>query len=147
MELGFKSNLEKLIKIPSQNINHLDMVIKTRDMSIKSPMTNIRNLRREAKKLLNPDQKRLGCMLSFIGMAQSTNVSPIPIFLRHQRKIFSLPEDQLLPPSNIFSIFYQASRCFKRTGGSYRMVDVTRDFLYSREIGLSARCGPICITF
>ncbi|OMJ23337.1 hypothetical protein AYI70_g2320 [Smittium culicis] len=65
-----KSNLN-----PSQTIQHLGMLINTRNMTLKVPSNRIRDLEREALSIFRKGQATIRGLASFIGKAQAMSVA------------------------------------------------------------------------
>jgi len=76
--LGFKINKDKSNLTPSQSIEHLGFRIKTRSMTASLPGTKIRDLRREAQKLLTASKVSRRQIAGFIGRAIAATPAVLP---------------------------------------------------------------------
>lgn len=85
--LGFLIKTEKSMLTPSQQIDHLGFHIDTLKMALSVPGSKIRDLRREATKLLQAAAIPLRRLASFIGRAMSMTVAIFPARLKTRHLI------------------------------------------------------------
>ncbi|KAG2222132.1 hypothetical protein INT45_007568 [Circinella minor] len=76
--LGFLVKSSKSHLSPTQSLDHLGFHIKTTSMRLSVPPKKLRDLRREARKILNQSTTTLRHLSSFIGKAQATTLAVFP---------------------------------------------------------------------
>ena len=81
-DLGFLVKHSKSSLTPSQSIQHLGFTIHTTDLTLSVPKTKVRDLRREASRLLFSPMCSLRSLASFIGKAQSMTMAIFPARLK-----------------------------------------------------------------
>ena len=81
-DLGFLIKRSKSSLIPSQSIQHLGFTINTTNLSLTVPKSKIRDLRREASRLLHRPTSTIRALASFIGKAQSMTIAIFPARLK-----------------------------------------------------------------
>lgn len=81
-ELGFMIKTEKSHLRPSQRIDHLGFIIDSNSLTLTVPTSKIRDLRREASRLLRTAHCTVRQLSSFIGKAQALTVAVFPARLR-----------------------------------------------------------------
>ncbi|HXC61363.1 MAG TPA: reverse transcriptase domain-containing protein, partial [Nitrospiria bacterium] len=81
-DLGFPIKRSKSSLIPSQSIQHLGFTINTTNLSLTVPTSKIRNLRREASRLLRRPTSTIRALASFIGKSQSMTIAIFPARLK-----------------------------------------------------------------
>lgn len=84
-ELGFIVNKEKSSMEPTQKLDHLGFSFDTRNMTLSVPKNKLRDLRREATKMLNKGHTTLRSLSSFVGKAMATTLAVFParLMTRH----------------------------------------------------------------
>jgi len=82
--LGFLTKESKSSLTPSQTIQHLGYEIDTRNMTLRIPGNKIRDVRREASKLLNKGTCTVRQLSSFIGKAIAMTAAVFPARLKIQ---------------------------------------------------------------
>ncbi|PVU89332.1 hypothetical protein BB561_005425 [Smittium simulii] len=82
---GYLINLENSATTPAQTISHLGIVINLKEMSLKVSTAKIRDLRKEASKLIKSGLTSLRGLASFIEKAQAIKVENMGINSRFCR--------------------------------------------------------------
>lgn len=77
-ELGFIINQEKSSTEPSQTIDHLGFTFNTRKMMLSVPKNKLRDLRREAARMMSKGLTTLRNLSSFVGKAMATTLAVFP---------------------------------------------------------------------
>ena len=77
-ELGFLIHPSKSQLTPTQVIEHLGFTINTQTMSVSVPRAKVRDIRREASRMLRSTQCTLRQLAAFIGKAQATTMAIFP---------------------------------------------------------------------
>jgi hypothetical protein len=85
--LGFLIKESKSTMTPTQCIEHLGFRIDTRTMTLSVPRSKVRDLRREAEKLLRNKSTALRNLASFIGKAMAMTAAVFPARLMTRRLI------------------------------------------------------------
>src|SRR5690606_3115097 len=80
--LGFMIKDAKSTLDPTQRIDHLGFRINTTDMTLSVPKKKVRDLRREAEKLLREGTVQLRRLAAFIGKAIAMTVAVFPARLK-----------------------------------------------------------------
>lgn len=76
--LGFLVNMEKSQLEPSQTLDHLGFTFNTKDMTLAVPKSKLRDIRREATKILNKGWTSIKNLSSFVGKAVATTAAVFP---------------------------------------------------------------------
>lgn len=92
--LGFIINEKKSSLEPSQTLDHLGFSFDTRKMTLAVPKTKLRDLRREATKMLNKGHTTLKNLSSFVGKTMATTLAVFPARLM-SRNLLSLKNSTL----------------------------------------------------
>jgi len=82
--MGWLVNLSKSVLEPTQVIKHLGFYINTRRMTLTLPKDKVRDLRREAYKLMVSTSVPLRRLASFIGKAQAAVLAVLPARLQNE---------------------------------------------------------------
>lgn len=82
LDLGFNIKMAKSSLIPSQQLEHLGFIINTQLMQLQVPANKIRDLRREASRMLSKVSCPIKQVASFIGKAQSLLMAVFPARLK-----------------------------------------------------------------
>lgn len=85
--LGFLVNYGKSTLIPTQSIDHLGFRINSLDMTLSVPKSKVRDLRREAEKMIRAGTVQLRHLAAFIGKAIAMTVAVFPARLRTRNLI------------------------------------------------------------
>jgi hypothetical protein len=93
-ELGFLVKATKSSLEPSQSIQHLGFLINTKTMELSVPTSKIRDLRREASRLIRSAQCSVRHLSSFIGKAQALTMAVFPARLK-TRHLLSVKNNAL----------------------------------------------------
>jgi hypothetical protein len=96
--LGFLINEKKSCMTPSKTLDHLGFCINTKDMTLSVPKTKLRDLRREATKMLNKGCTTLKNLSSFVGKAMATTAAVFPARLM-TRSLLALKNAALKRPA------------------------------------------------
>jgi hypothetical protein len=97
-ELGFLINEEKSSMTPSQTLDHLGFTFNTKNMTLSVPGSKLRDLRREATKILHKGATSVRNLSTFIGKAMATTIAVFPARLM-TRHLLSLKNMALRRPS------------------------------------------------
>lgn len=97
MALGFLINEQKSTMEPTQALDHLGFTFDTRKMTLSVPKNKLRDLRREATKILNKGHTTLKNLSSFVGKAMATTLAVFPARLM-TRHLLSLKNTALRRP-------------------------------------------------
>lgn len=81
-EVGFLIKESKSSLIQQQRLQHLGFLIDTTSMSLNVPKDKVRDLRREATRLINKTTTSIRHLASFIGKAQAMTAAVFPARLR-----------------------------------------------------------------
>jgi hypothetical protein len=95
--LGFIINEKKSSLEPSQTLDHLGFSFDTRKMVLSVPKTKLRDLRREATKMLNKGHTTLKNLSSFVGKTMATTLAIFPARLM-TRNLLALKNSALRRP-------------------------------------------------
>jgi len=96
--LGFLVNKDKSSLSPTKTLDHLGFTINTGDMTLSVPKSKLRDLRREATKMLNRGTTTLKDLSSFVGKAMATTSAVFPARLM-TRNLLALKNSALRRPS------------------------------------------------
>lgn len=83
-ELGFLVKLSKSQLTPTQRIQHLGFIIDSTKMTLSVPGDKIRDVRREASKMVNKGAATVRQLSSFIGKTNAMTAAIFPARLRSQ---------------------------------------------------------------
>ena len=83
-ELGFLIKMSKSHLTPTQRLQHLGFIIDTRAMTLSVPGSKIRDIRREASKMINKGSATVRQLSSFIGKTNAMTAAIFPARLRSQ---------------------------------------------------------------
>lgn len=83
-ELGFLINTAKSHTTPTQVLQHLGFIINTKEMTLSVPGDKIRDIRREAAKMIHKGKATLRQLSSFIGKTNAMTAAIFPARLRSQ---------------------------------------------------------------
>jgi hypothetical protein len=81
-EVGFLVKASKSSLNPQRQLQHLGFLIDTASMSLNVPKDKIRDLRREASRLINKASTSVRQLASFVGKAQAMTAAVFPARLR-----------------------------------------------------------------
>lgn len=101
-DLGFMTNPDKSHLEPTQTLDHLGLTINTKTMTLSVPKTKIRNIRREAQKIVNKGSTSLRNLASFIGKALATTAAIFPARLM-TRQLVALKNAAMTRPGTTWN--------------------------------------------
>ena len=87
-EMGFLVKHSKSHLDPTQKIQHLGFNINTKDMTLSVPKDKVRDLRREATKILNKGTLSIRALSSFIGKALAMTAAILPARLKTRNLVW-----------------------------------------------------------
>lgn len=85
--LGFLVKKSKSQLEPTQSLQHLGFTIDTRQMTLSVPKDKVRDVRREAQRILNRGNLTVRCLASFIGKTLAMTAAVLPARLRTQNLV------------------------------------------------------------
>ncbi|KAG2187196.1 hypothetical protein INT44_004868 [Umbelopsis vinacea] len=100
-ELGFLVKLSKSSLIPQQQIQHLGFQIDSAQMTLKVPKEKVRDLRRDALRMLHTGKSTIRQVASFVGKAQSLTAAVFPARLKS--RYLMMAKNQALRHTNDWS--------------------------------------------
>jgi hypothetical protein len=100
-ELGFLVKLSKSSLVPQQQIQHLGFQIDSAQMTLKVPKEKVRDLRRDALRMLHTGKSTIRQVASFVGKAQSLTAAVFPARLKS--RYLMMAKNQALRHTNDWS--------------------------------------------